>query len=441
MLQLSGHFTYRKLLRYTFPSIVMLVFNSFYYVVDGLFVSNWVGKTPFAAINFIWPTLMLLGSFGFMFGTGGSALIGKTMGEQNLKKANEIFSLLIYVSIGCGTVVAIVGILLLRPIASALGAEGELLTLCTRYGSIYLLSLPAYLLQSEFQCLCSTAGKPKLGLYTTVAAGVANIVLDALFIIGFSWGVAGAAAASSLSQCIGGLLPLLYFCRKNSSPLHLTRTSFDWQSLSRICSNGFSELLNNISMSIVGILYNFQLLRIVGEDGIAAYGVLMYVNLVFIGIFIGYSVGSAPIVSYHYGAENHAELKNLLRKGLAIISVSSLLMFAAGELLARPLSVLYAGYDPELLKITMRGFFIYSFSFLFAGFAILGSSFFTALNNGLVSALISFLRTMVFQVAGVMLLPLIWDLDGVWMSIGVAEFLAALVTFLLLFSNRKRYGY
>lgn len=419
----------------------MLVFNSFYYVVDGLFVSNWVGKTPFAAINFIWPTLMLLGSFGFMFGTGGSALIGKTMGEQNLKKANEIFSLLIYVSIGCGTVVAIVGILLLRPIASALGAEGELLTLCTRYGSIYLLSLPAYLLQSEFQCLCSTAGKPKLGLYTTVAAGVANIVLDALFIIGFSWGVAGAAAASSLSQCIGGLLPLLYFCRKNSSPLHLTRTSFDWQSLSRICSNGFSELLNNISMSIVGILYNFQLLRIVGEDGIAAYGVLMYVNLVFIGIFIGYSVGSAPIVSYHYGAENHAELKNLLRKGLAIISVSSLLMFAAGELLARPLSVLYAGYDPELLKITMRGFFIYSFSFLFAGFAILGSSFFTALNNGLVSALISFLRTMVFQVAGVMLLPLIWDLDGVWMSIGVAEFLAALVTFLLLFSNRKRYGY
>ncbi len=441
MLQLSGHFTYRKLLRYTFPSIVMLVFNSFYYVVDGLFVSNWVGKTPFAAINFIWPTLMLLGSFGFMFGTGGSALIGKTMGEQNLKKANEIFSLLIYVSIGCGTVVAIAGILLLRPIASALGAEGELLTLCTRYGSIYLLSLPAYLLQSEFQCLCSTAGKPKLGLYTTVAAGVANIVLDALFIIGFSWGVAGAAAASSLSQCIGGLLPLLYFCRKNSSPLHLTRTSFDWQSLSRICSNGFSELLNNISMSIVGILYNFQLLRIVGEDGIAAYGVLMYVNLVFIGIFIGYSVGSAPIVSYHYGAENHAELKNLLRKGLAIISVSSLLMFAAGELLARPLSVLYAGYDPELLKITMRGFFIYSFSFLFAGFAILGSSFFTALNNGLVSALISFLRTMVFQVAGVMLLPLIWDLDGVWMSIGVAEFLAALATFLLLFSNRKRYGY
>ena len=441
MIQLSGHYTYRKLLRYTFPSIVMMVFSSFYYVVDGFFVSNWTGTTQFAAVNFIWPVLMLLGGFGFMFGTGGSALIGKVLGERKPEKASEIFSMLIYVSLGLGLFVSIAGILLLKPIASMLGAEGDMLHYSIQYGQIYLLSLPAVFLQAEFQGLCSTAGKPKLALYTTVAAGLTNIVLDALFIAGFSWGVVGAAAASSLSQCIGGFLPLFYFSRKNSSLLRLRKTKMDWKSLMQTCTNGFSELLNNVSMAIVGILYNFQLLRIIGEDGIAAYGVLMYVNLVFTGIFIGYSVGTAPLVSFNFGAQDRDELHSLLTKSLTIISVGSVLMFAAGELLAKPLSILYTGYSQSLLDITLRAFFIYSFSFLFAGFGIFGSSFFTALNNGPVSAVISFLRTMVFEVAGVLILPLILDLDGVWLSIVVAEFLAGLVTAVFLLCKRKKYGY
>ncbi len=441
MIELSDHFTYRKLLRFTFPSIIMLVVSSIYGVVDGLFVSNFVGKTPFTAVNFIFPFLMILSSVGFMFGTGGSALIAKTLGERKPQKANEIFSLIIYVSMACGLVLMVVGMASVRPVASFLGAEGRLLEDSVIYGSVYLLGLPGCILQYEFQCLCATAGKPKLGLSVTVAAGVTNIVLDALFVVGFSWGLVGAAAASALSQCVGGFAPLIYFAGKNKSLLRLTKTKFDGKALLRTCSNGFSELLSNISMSLVSVLYNVQLLRYIGEDGIAAYGVLMYVTLIFLAIFIGFSVGVAPIISYQYGAQNHKELKGLLKKSVIIIGVSSVAMFAFGELLAKPLSVLYTGYDDTLFQITVRGFFIYSFSFLFSGFAIFGSSFFTALNNGFVSALISTLRTLVFQVIAVLILPLIWKVDGIWLSLVMAEFLATVVAILFLIGKRKKYQY
>lgn len=441
MIQLSDHFTYGKLLRYTFPSIIMLVVTSVYSVVDGLFVSNFVGKTPFAAVNFIWPLLMMLGSIGLMFGAGGGALIAKTIGEGKKEQANQIFSLLVYTSIVCGIVFGAAGIALIPTISAALGAEGQLLTDSILYGRIYLLGLPACILQYEFQCLFATAEKPHLGLYVTIAAGLTNIVLDALFVAVLSWGVAGAAAASALSQCIGGFVPLLYFGRENTSLLRLTKTSFHGRTLIKVISNGFSELLSNISMSIVGMLYNVQLLKYIGENGVAAYGVLMYVNLIFLAIFIGYSVGTAPVVSYHYGAQNQDELKSLLRKSVVIIGISSVAMFAAGELLARPLSLLFVGYDPELLDITLRAFLIYSASFLFSGFAIFGSSFFTALNDGLVSAAISFMRTLVFEVAAVLIFPLIWGVDGIWASVVGAELMATAVTTLFLLGKRKKYQY
>lgn len=440
-IRLSDHFTYRRLLRFTLPSIAMMIFTSIYGVVDGLFVSNFVGKTPFAAVNLIMPFLMMLGALGFMFGTGGCALIARQLGEGRREKANRTFSLLIAVTVVSGVVLAAAGVIFLRPIARLLGAQGELLELCVLYGWVNLLALPALMLQYEFQSFFIAAEKPQLGLAVTVASGVTNMVLDALFIVGMGWGVAGAAAATAMSQIVGGVLPLAYFARKNGSLLRLTRPAWDGRALLRTCTNGSSELMSNISMSLVGMLYNVQLMRYAGEDGVAAYGVLMYVNFIFLATFIGYANGSAPVVSYHYGAGNRSELRSLRAKSLTIIGALSLGMFAASELLARPLAAIFVGYDPALSEMTVHAFQLYSLSFLFSGVAIYGSSFFTALNDGLTSAVISFLRTLVFQTAAVMLLPLWLGLDGVWWSIVAAEAVAALVTAVLLVRKRGQYGY
>lgn len=441
MIQLSDNFTYKKLLRYTFPSIIMMIFTSVYGVVDGFFVSNYAGKTPFAAVNFIMPLLMILGCIGFMFGTGGAALIAKTMGEGNYKKANNTFSLIIITSAVCGIILSVVGIAVLKPVAVAMGAQDRLLADSISYGTIILAALPFYILQYEFQCLFSVAEKPKFGLYVTVAAGVTNMVLDALFVAVFKWGIVGAAVATAISQFVGGIIPILYFSFKNSSKLKIGKCKFDGKALLKTCTNGSSEFMSNVSFSLVSMLYNIQLMKYAGEDGIAAYGVLMYVSMIFMAISVGYCVGSAPIVGYHYGAQNIAELKGLLKKSLVLTTVCAVLMFAAGEVLASPLSHIFVGYDAELLSITKRAFFIFSFSFLFSGFSIFGSSFFTALNDGLTSAIIAFLRTLVFQVIAVILLPLVWQLDGIWFSIVAAEVMSFIVTVLFLICKRRKYRY
>ena len=440
-IQLSDHFTYGRLLRFTAPSVVMLIFTSLYGVVDGFFVSNFVGKEAFTAVNFIMPFLMIMGAVGFLFGTGGGALIAKTMGEGDRAMANRQFSLVVYVSLGLGVVLAALGLLFVRPCAAFLGAQGELLENSVRYGRVILLAIPAYVLQYEFQCLFASAEKPKLGLYVTVAAGLTNMVLDALFVAVFSWGLEGAAAATALSQCVGGILPLIYFGRPNTSLLRLTRTRWMGRVLLQVCTNGSSELLSNISMSLVGMLYNVQLLRYAGEEGVASYGVLMYVNLVFQSVFIGYSVGVSPVVSFHYGAGHRGELHGLLRRSGLVIGASAVLMFLAASFSAGPLSTVFVGYDAELFALTLHAFSIYSFSFLFSGFAVFGSAFFTALNDGPTSALISFLRTLVFQIAAVLLFPLFWGVDGIWLSIVAAEVMAVAVAAALLFLKEKRYGY
>ena len=441
MIQLSDHFDYTRLLRFTFPSVVMLVFTSIYGVVDGFFVSNFAGKTPFAAVNFIFPVLIILGCAGFMFGTGGSALIAKTLGEGDGRRANEIFSLLVAWGAACGVVLAVLGFVLMPSIAARLGAQGQLLRDSVRYGRIIVLALPFYILQSEFQCLFVTAEKPKLGLAATVAAGTVNMVLDALLVGVFRWGLEGAAAATAVSQLVGGALPLAYFGRRNSSLLRLGRCRFDGGMVLKACANGASELMSSISMSVVSMLYNAQLMAKAGEDGVAAYGVLMYVSMVFQAIFIGYAVGTAPVVGYHHGAGNRGELKGLLRRSVLLIGGFSAAMCLAGETLGRPLSVIFVGYDPDLLDMTAHAFAIFSVAFLFSGFAIFGSSFFTALNDGLTSALISFLRTLVFQCLAVTVLPLIWGLDGIWLSTVAADALAVAVTALLLAGKRRKYHY
>ena len=440
-IQLSDHFDTRRLLRFSLPSIVMMVFTSIYGVVDGFFVSNFAGKTAFAAVNFIMPLLMILGCVGFMFGTGGSALISKTLGEGEKRKANEIFSLIVYASIICGVVLGAIGFIFLRPLAHLMGATDDMLDDCVLYGRIVLAAQVFYVMQYEFQCLFATAEKPKLGLRVTVAAGLTNIVLDALFVGVFKWGIAGAAAATSISQMIGGLIPLIYFARPNGSLLRLGRCGFDGKALLKTCSNGSSEFMSNVSMSLVNMLYNMQLMHYAGENGISAFGVLMYVSMIFQAIFIGYSVGVAPVVGYHYGAQNHKELQGLLKRSLRVIAICAVLMFAAGEVLSTPLSRMFVGYDAELMKMTANAFAIFSFSFLLSGFSIFGSSFFTALNDGLTSALISFLRALVFQVAAVLLFPLIWGLNGVWLSIVAAEVMSVIVLIFFLKTKRIKYGY
>ena len=440
-IQLSDHFTYNRLFRFVLPSIIMMIFTSIYGVVDGLFVSNFVGKTPFAALNLIYPFIQVLGVVGFMLGTGGSAYVGKTLGEGKKEEANKYFSLLIYTAIIAGVVLAILGIVFVRPVARFLGADDAMIDYCVIYARVILAALPAFMLQNMFQSFLITAEKPTMGLIITVAAGCTNMFLDWLFIVAFNWGLDGAALATAMSQCVGGIVPLLYFLRKDHRLLYLTQTEFNGRVLWYSCSNGISELLSNVSMSIVSMLYNFQLMRVAGEDGIAAYGVIMYVQFIFVAIYIGYSIGTAPIISYNYGAGNHVELQNIFKKSAVIVINCSVALTTIALLLAGPLSRLFVGYDETLFAMTQRGFQLCSFSFLFCGMGIFGSSLFTALNNGIVSAVISFLRSVVFQVIAVIILPIFWGIDGIWASVTMAEMAGMVITLLFVVKLKKKYHY
>ncbi len=440
-ISLSEHFGYGKLLRFTLPSIAMMIFTSIYGVVDGFFVSNIVGRDAFTAVNFIMPVLMILGTAGFMFGTGGSAITAKLLGENKTEKANEVFSLIVYVSVAVGVVLAVLGIVFMKKTALLLGADEQMAEECAVYGRIVAAALPFFVLQMEFQSLFITAEKPKIGFAATVAAGVCNMVFDALFMAVLNWGVRGAAAATALSQVIGGVIPLIYFSRPNSSLLKLGKTKNDIGAIGKTCANGSSELVSQCSMSLVNMLYNYQLIKYVGKSGVAAYGVMMYVNMIFLAIFIGFSVGSAPIISYHYGAQNYNELKSLKKKSLVVIALAAVIMLILSQMSAKLLADIFVGYDEALSELTAGGFRIFALSFVFAGFNIFGSSFFTALNNGPVSAAISFLRTIVFQVGTLLLLPLIFKTDGIWASVVAAEMLAAVVTFGFMAGMRKKYRY
>ena len=440
-IQLSEHFTYRKLLRFTLPSMVMMVFTSIYGVVDGVFVSNFVGSASFAAVNLIMPFLMILGAVGFMLGAGGSALVAFTLGTGDEKRANEIFSLLIYVLIGLGAVFTVGGILFMEPMARFLGADEAMLPVCVQYGRVVLTALVPFMLQNTFQSFLVTAERPHFGLYITIAAGVSNMALDALFIAGFGWGVTGAALATAISQFIGGIIPLVYFALPNKSRLRLCRAGWDGRALARACTNGSSEFMTNISMSVVNMLYNWQLMRLMGADGVAVFGIIMYVNFIFVSIFLGYSMGSAPVVGYHFGAGDREELQGLLRRSLRLVAVMGAVMTVLALLLARPLSMIFVSYDAALLTVTVRAFSIYALSFLLVGFNIFSSAFFTALNDGFTSALISFARTLVFEAAAVLVLPLVAGIDGVWAAVIAAEALALVLSAACLVRNRKKYGY
>lgn len=440
-IQLSEHFTYKKLFRFCLPTIAMMICTSLYGIVDGFFVSNYTGKTAFAAINLIMPFLMILGCFGFMIGTGGSALVGKTLGEGKKEKAHCYFTMLVYFTVILGVILTVVGLVFMRPIAYLLGATDSMIEDCVVYGRILIAFNTAFMLQYFFQSFFVTAGKPQLGFMTTLAAGVTNMALDALFVAVFRWGIAGAAWASIIGQCVGGVLPLFYFLRPNGSLLRLRKTKMEAAALLKTCLNGSSELMTNISTSVVGMLYNFQLLKYAGENGVAAYGVVMYTQMIFAAIFLGYTIGTAPVISYHYGAGNHGELKNMLAKSLLVMLGSGILMLFLAWGLASPLSRIFVGYDAQLYDITRNALTIYAYAFILCGINIFVSSFFTALNNGMVSAAIAFLRTLLFQTLAVLVLPLLLGLEGIWWAVTVAEVLATVVSAVFLVVKRKRYHY
>lgn len=439
--KLSDHFTFQKLMRFTLPTMLMMVFMSVYGVVDGFFVSNYAGETPFSAVNFTWPLLMILCAPGFVFGSGGSALISKTLGEGNGEKANRLFSLFVYFSAALGLVLGVAAFIFMRPLLVAMGASGGLLGYSVLYGRILALATPFGVLQAVFQSYFSVAERSRAGLWVTVASGIANMILDLVFVGVFRWGIVGAAAATFISQAIGGGVPLIYFARKNSSLLRLGKTRWDGKALVRGATNGASEMLSSITSSLVSMLYNFQLLRYAGERGVAAYGVLMYVNFIFISVFIGFTMGTTPIIGYHYGAQDHAELRNMKRKSIFFVLGAAAVMLTAALLLGGVISRLFVGYDADLMALSHRAFMICAFSFPFAGFGIFASAFFTALNNGLVSGVLSGMRTIVFQVAAILLLPLAFGLDGIWFSVVAAEAAAMLASVAALAIFKRRYRY
>lgn len=440
-IKLSDHFTYSKLLRFVFPSIIMMIFTSIYGVVDGLFVSNFAGKTAFASINLVMPFIMILGGIGFMIGTGGTALVSKVLGEGKKEKANKIFTMMIIFTLLLGTLLSVIGVVSMPWVADFLGATEEMMADCILYGRIVTGFTVAFMLQNVFQSFLIAAEKPKLGLLATVLAGVTNMALDAIFIIVFKWGVAGAAIATGLSQCVGGIFPLIYFSRDNSSLLQLTNTKLEIKPILNACGNGSSELMSNISSSVVSMIYNFQLMKYVGEDGVSAYGVLMYVQFIFVAIYIGYAIGCAPITGYHFGAQNHGELKNMLRKSAFLSAISGVVLTILAIVLSSPLAKLFVGYDEELYELTRHAFSLFAYSFLLAGFNIFTSSFFTALNNGAVSAAISFMRTLIFQTSSVLILPIFLGVDGIWWAITVAEVFAFILSLIFLFAKREKYHY
>ena len=440
-IQLSDHFTYKKLIRFVASPIIMMVFTSIYGIVDGLFVSNMVGKYAFVALNFVYPFIMILGGTGFMIGTGGSALVAKELGRGNKEKADRYFTMMIIVTVILGAVITPIGMFAVRPVAKLFGATEAFLEDSVLYGRIVIGFTTAFMLQNVFQSFLTVAEKPKLGLLITVIAGVTNAILDALFMAVFKWGLVGAAVATGIGQLVGGIIPIVYFCGKKEKLIKLVKTKLEIRPILQAMTNGSSELMSNISMSIVGMLYNAQLIKYAGENGVAAYGTIMYVQFIFNAIYIGYAIGSAPIISYHYGAENKAELKSMLKRSVTLIGAASLVLTATAIAAASPLSKIFVGYDKELLEVTVHGMRIFAVSFLLSGLNIFASSFFTALNNGLISAIISFMRTLVFQTAAVLFLPYALGLDGIWWAITIAESSAFVMSLGFVFGKRKKYGY
>lgn len=440
-IQLSDHFTYGRLIRFVVPSVAMMVFTSIYSVVDGFFVSNYVGVTGFAAINLMLPILMFFSCLGFLFGTGGTAIVSRTFGEGNPERANSYFSLICYAILITGVAVTVVTIIIMPWVVTRLGATGQLREYAILYGRITMLSTPLYMMQTASQSFFAAAERPQMGMYMTIAGGLTNIGLDYILVAKLGYGLIGASVATTVTEGVSGLVALVFFMAPNGSLLRIGKTAFNGKVLTEACANGASELMSSLSSTVVGVLCNYQLMRFGGENGIAAYGVIMYVGFVFISMFLGYAFGVAPVVGYNYGAENHSELRNVLVKSLTLIGAAGVAMAALAQIFAGAIGQIYVGYNAELLEMTVHGMKIYMLSYLVCGFNIFGSAFFTALSNGKVSAVLSAMRSFVFQAVCLIVLPMFLEITGVWSATLLAEGLTVIMTATVLIRLRERYHY
>ena len=446
-IKLSDHFTIKKLLKATFPTISMMVFISIYSVVDGVFIANFAGTSAFSGVNLIFPVIMVIGAVGFMLGTGGSALVSNLLGEGKKQRANQVFTMTLYFTIILGVILSTVVFVLIEPLTYWMVEVGgqqvtdEMIQSAIVYGRLLTVFQVAFMVQNYFQSLFVVAEKADKGFVVTAIAGCCNMLLDALFVGLFKWGVVGAAIATGISYCVGAIIPLVYFAKSNNSLLQFAKTKLELKVLGKASLNGSSEFVSNVAMSIVSILFNMQLLKYIGEKGVAAYGVICYAGFIFAAIFFGYNIGSAPVVGYHNGAKNHAELKSLLKKSLLILSIFSIVLVALVEVFAKPISAIFSSGDTELLQITTNGFRLYGLSFGLCGFCIFSSGFFTALNDGVTSATISFIRTLLLQIVCILVLPSIWGISGIWLSVVVAEVISVVVCFVCFCINRKKYQY
>lgn len=423
------------------PMILMMISISIYSVVDGFFVSNFAGKIQFAAVNLIYPFIMVVGSLGFMMGTGGTALVAKKMGEGKTEEAKKLFFNCFVVTVALGVVFSSIFVFLLPKIAEGLGADEAMLPYCVDYGRILILGITFFNLQNMFQPFFAASGRPGLGFAITIGAGVANIVFDAIFVAGAGWGCVGAAWGTVIGQVVGGFLPVIYYFAKNKSALRLVPAKMQWGAIFKMGANGLSEFVSQIAVSVLSMIMNVLLMKHYQENGVSAYGIICYVWLIFAATFIGLCMGISPRISYVYGEKNKPELRRLTQRALALFIFAGLFEFIMAEALTVPLSYAYAGYDEGLRQLTCHASFIYSIIYLALGINMFGSSFFTALNNGLVSALLSFARLMLFEAVSVYLCSLFWQGDGIWWGVVIGEALGFVMNFLVIFIHGKRYGY
>lgn len=439
--RLSDHFTYKKLFKAVLSPILMMVFTSIYGIVDGLFISNVEGDTAFSAVNLIIPVTMAIGAIGFMFGAGGSALVSKTLGEGDKDKAQSIFTAIVIINAAVGFAISVLTFIFVEQIVTLLGATPEMKDYAVKYGRIILIGEIAFMTQNLFQNFFIVAERPHLGFIVTVGAGFTNMVLDAVMVAVLRLGVEGAAIATIISQVVGSIAPIIYFARKNTSLLQFRKPMFRFDYIFKTITNGFSEFLSNVSASFVSMVYNKQLMSYRGQDGVTAYGIIMYASFIFAAVFIGYAIGTAPIIGYNYGAQNHDELKNVFKKSMILNFATGIVMTTLSVVFARLLCSIFVGYNPALLDFSAQAMRIFSIGFIFMGLNIFTSSFFTALNNGLISAIVSAFRTLVCQLVMVFTLPIIWGVDGIWISIVAAEALALCLEIVFLITNRKKYHY
>lgn len=423
---IGREFGFFSLLKFALPSVIMMMVMGLYSMVDSMFVSRFVSTNALSAINVVYPVINLLIGLGVMLASGGSAVIAAKMGAGKTDEARRDFSMIVTIGLASSIVIAVAGLIFIRPIVTFLGASELLVDYAVTYLAIILMFAPANMLQMLFQMFFVTAGRPGLGLTFIIGAGLVNAVLDYVFIVPLGMGIAGAALATGIGYLIPAAAGLIFFFGKKKE-LYFTKPKFSAAVLGSSCSNGSSEMVSNLSMAVVTLVFNRIMMNLAGEDGVAAVTIVMYAQFLLSSIFMGFSLGVQPVISFHHGAGNRRNLKGIYRHCIVFIAIAAVSVFAVAMTLGPTLTTIFTPKDTNVWTLAVRGFMILPFCFLLEGFSIYASAAFTALGDGKTSALISFLRTFLFILTGLLTLPLAFGIDGVWLAVPVAELCSVLV--------------